>query len=237
MSSINYITDQVNLRIIPKKRDGDLRCYCVIMRLMSTEEVNHGVIALAGKKSWFHRNLFSILAMSFVIGLSVGIYLIWCRYPEAIVSLKHYGYIGAFFISLLFNATIILPAGNFLLLSALGAALPLPYLVGIAAGAGAVIGECTGYLAGYSESKTVERSRLYRRVEVWVKRWGSLTIFLLSLFPLIFDIAGLAAGVLRFPFKKFLFWCWLGRTIFYIAVAYAGYFGWEALLRLIARAG
>ena len=68
-----------------------------------------------------------------------------------------------------------------------------------------------------------------------MKRWGSLTIFLMSLAPLFFDVAGLAAGVLRFPFKKFIFWTWVGRTVFYVAVAYAGFFGWEALLRLIAR--
>jgi membrane protein YqaA with SNARE-associated domain len=204
---------------------------------MITDSVDTKEIAVAAKGNWFKRNLFSILAISFVIGLSVGIYYTWAYYPDTLISLKHYGYFGAFLISLLFNATIILPVGNFLILAALGAAMPMPYLVGICAGAGAAIGECTGYLAGYSERKTAERSRLYLRVEEWMKRWGSLTIFVLSAAPLFFDVAGLAAGVLRFPFKKFLFWCWLGRTIFYIAVAYAGYFGWEAVLRLMARGG
>jgi len=204
---------------------------------MITDGVSTKGIAVTPRGNWLKRNLISILALAFVLGLSGGIYYIWCRYPGLLVSLKSYGYFGAFLISLLFNASIILPVGNFLILAALGAALPMPYLVGIAAGAGAAIGECTGYLAGYSESKVVERSRLYQRVEVWVKRWGSLTIFLLSAAPLFFDVAGLAAGVLRFPFRKFIFWCWLGRTLFYIAVAYAGYFGWEAVLRLMARGG
>lgn len=205
------------------------------MRLMSTGGVDTKEIAMVAKGSWFKRNLFSILAISFVVGLSVGIYIIWCRYPDRITSLKSYGYFGAFLISLLFNATIILPVGNVFFLAALGAVLPSPLLVGLAAGVGAAIGECTGYIAGYSESKAAERSKIYQRVEVWMRRWGSLTIFVLSAAPLFFDVAGLAAGVLRFPLKKFLFWCWLGRTIFYIAVAYAGYFGWEAMLRLLAR--
>jgi membrane protein YqaA with SNARE-associated domain len=187
------------------------------------------------KRSWFRRNLFSILVISYVTGLSAGIYIIWCFYPHVISSLKNYGYLGAFLISLLFNATIILPVGNVFLLAALGAALPSPLLVGLAAGVGAAIGECTGYMAGYSESKTVQRSKFYQRVEEWIKRWGSITIFVLSAAPLFFDLAGIAAGALRFPFKKFIFWCWLGRTLFYIAIAYAGSLGWTALLRFLSR--
>ena len=187
------------------------------------------------KASWLKRNLFSVLSISFVVVLSVAIFLIWHFDPEAISSLKNYGYFGAFLISLLFNATIILPVGNVFVLAALGAALPIPWLVGVAAGLGAAIGECTGYMAGYSESKAAERSKIYNWVEGWMRRWGSLTIFLMSLAPLFFDVAGLAAGVMRFPLKKFIFWCWAGRTIFYIAVAYAGFFGWNALLRLIER--
>ena len=191
--------------------------------------------AMIEKRSWLRRNLFSVLSISFVVVLSASLYIIWRLDPDMIRSLRSYGYPGAFLISLLFNATIILPVGNVFVLAALGAALPMPWLVGVAAGLGAAIGECTGYMAGYSESKAAERSKIYQRVEVWMKRWGSLTIFLMSLAPLFFDVAGLAAGALRFSFKKFIFWTWLGRTIFYIGVAYAGLFGWGALLRLLAR--
>ena len=51
--------------------------------------------------------------------------------------------------------------------------------------------------------------------------------------PLVFDLAGIAAGVLRFPFWKFLLACWLGRTILYIGIALAGAWGWEVVLRYI----
>ncbi len=189
------------------------------------------------RENWLRQNLISILSVTFVVALSVAIFLVWHYHPGWLESLRKFGYLGAFIISLLFNATVILPVGNVFVLAALGAAVPLPFLVGIAAGAGAAIGECTGYMAGYFESKVAERSKIYQRVERWVKRWGSLTIFVLALFPLFFDVAGLVAGVLRFPLKKFIFWCWLGRTIFYIAVAYAGALGWEALLRFLARGG
>lgn len=73
----------------------------------------------------------------------------------------------------------------------------------------------------------------YARLESWLKNWGATTIFFLSVFPLFFDLAGIAAGVLRFPIWKFLLACWLGRTILYIAIAFAGAWGWEAVLRYL----
>jgi len=48
--------------------------------------------------------------------------------------------------------------------------------------------------------------------------------------PFVFDLAGIAAGVLRFPFWKFFLLCWLGRTLLYIGAALAGAWGWEAML-------
>ncbi len=167
----------------------------------------------------------------FVFAITVTIVCLYRKSPETFSQLENYGYFGAFVISLLFNATVVLPAGNVFVLAALGAVLRYPLLVGVAAGAGAVIGELSGYLAGYSGRKIFMRSKLYNRVEEWLRRWGSLTIFLLSIAPLFFDVAGLAAGVTRFPIKKFIFYCWLGRTLFYIVVAFAGAYGWEALLR------
>ncbi len=145
-------------------------------------------------------------------------------------ELKAYGYLGAFVISLTFNATVILPAGNFLIISALGAALPSATLVGLAGGTGAAIGEITSYMAGFSGRGIAERSKLYSKVEGWVRRWGAITIFIFSLVPFIFDLAGIAAGALRFPFWKFLLVCWLGRTILYIGIALAGAWGYKLFL-------
>jgi len=176
------------------------------------------------------KKLIPLLTLLLVIAISVGVFYFYRHYPGRIDELKAYGYLGAFIISVTFNATVILPAGNVLILSALGAILPSATIVGLAGGAGAAIGETTGYLAGYSGHGLVANSRLYIRVENWMRRWGAMTIFILSLVPFIFDLAGIAAGVLRFPFWKFFLLCWLGRTIFYIGVAWAGAWGWEAVL-------
>lgn len=177
--------------------------------------------------------LIPLLILLFIIAISVGIYYFYQHYPSRINELRTYGYLGAFLLSLIFNATVILPAGNILVISALGAVLPSVLLVGLAGGAGAAIGEISGYIAGYSGRRLIGRGKLYGRVEGWVERWGIITIFIFALMPLIFDLAGIAAGVLRFPFWKFLLVCWLGRTLLYVVFALAGEWGWGPVLRYL----
>lgn len=184
----------------------------------------------AEKKGWLKRNFIPILILLLVIAITVGLFL----FRDKVAELESYGYLGAFIISLTLNATVILPVGNALILAALGAVLPSATMVGLAGGAGAAIGEITGYMAGYSGRGVIEKSRLYLRLVEWVRRWGAMTIFIFSLVPFFFDLAGIAAGVLRFPFWKFLLVCWLGRTILYIGIALAGAWGWEAVLSYLS---
>ena len=208
-------------------RVSGFRISSLILRpfpVLQCSDMNSSV-STSGITGWLKRYYPSVLMALFAVGISVGIYLLYRYYPERMETLKDYGYLGAFVISLLFNATVVLPTGNVLVLAALGAVMPLPFLVGIAAGIGAAVGESTGYLAGYSGRKIAERSPVYDRVEEWMRRWGSLTILLLSVLPLIFDVVGLTAGVLRFPFWKFFLLTLVGRSILYIAVAYGGVYG------------
>ncbi len=189
-----------------------------------TEIISHH--KRAEQKVWIKRNFIPLLTLLLVIAITAGLFLFRDKLPE----LAGYGYLGAFLISLVVNATVILPAGNFLILSALGAVLPSATLVGLAGGIGAAIGEITGYMAGYSGRGVLEKSRLYLRLVNWVRRWGMMTIFVFSLVPFFFDLAGIAAGALRFPFWKFLLVCWLGRTILYIGIALAGAWGYNLFL-------
>jgi membrane protein YqaA with SNARE-associated domain len=182
---------------------------------------------------WVRNRLLPILGLLLIIGIVVGVFYFYRSYPERIEALKGYGYLGAFLISLLLNATIVLPAGNFLVLAALGAVLPSATLVGLAGGLGAAIGELTGYMAGYSGQAIVSRQRVYNRVKGWVEKWGMLTIFIISIVPFVFDLAGIAAGVVRFPLWKFFLACWLGRTILYLFIAWGGALGWDVVMRFL----
>ncbi|MFC2025126.1 YqaA family protein [Chloroflexota bacterium] len=178
------------------------------------------------KRRLLRERVISLLILLLVAAITVPLFL----YRDRVAELGHYGYLGVFFISLAANATIVLPMPGLLLLFALGAAFN-PVLVGLAGGVGAAFGEITGYLAGYSGRGVVQRGKLYTRLLGWMRRWGALTIFVFTLVPFFpFDLAGIAAGVLRFPFWKFFLVCWLGRTLLYVAVALAGAWGWEAVL-------
>ena len=59
-----------------------------------------------------------------------------------------------------------------------------------------------------------EQSQRYQKAENWMKRYGSGTIFVFALAPFLpFDLAGIAAGTLRFPFWKFFVACLCGRLV------------------------
>jgi len=191
-----------------------------------SEADNNGKTPVVKRWGWIKTKLIPILGLLFVLGIVVGVFYLYRYHPEKVEELEGFGYLGVFLISLLLNATIILPAGNFLVMATLGAALSFP-LVGLLGGLGAAIGEFTGYAAGYSGQAIIKKRKLYTRLEGWMKKWGSLTIFVLSSAPLFFDLAGIAAGALRFPTWKFFIACWLGRTILYLAIAWAGAMGLE----------
>ena len=196
------------------------------MSKIANEEKQAG----AKKKGWLSQRLVPILILLLVIAIMVSALYFYKAYPRRIDELKAYGYLGAFLISLILNATVILPVGTFAVVATLGATLPSATLVGLVAGVGAAIGEMTGYMAGYSGRSIMQRQKIYARLEGWVKKWGALAIFVLAIVPFLFDLAGMAAGALRLPFWKFFLACWLGRTILYIGMAWAGVWGWEAVL-------
>jgi len=206
-------------------------CYNAIEDRMS-QKISQDKPAGVEKKDRL-KKFIPLLTLLLVIALSVGIFYFYKHYTIRVEELKAYLYWAPFLISLTLNATVILPVGNILIISAFGAALPSAIVVGLAGGAGAAIGEITGYMVGYSGRGIVKSSQLYDRLMVWMRRWGVMTIFIFALVPFFFDLAGIAAGVLRFPLWKFILICWLGRTILYVGVALAGAWGWEAVLRYL----
>ncbi len=141
---------------------------------------------------------------------------------EKVRNLGMYGYPGIFLVSLLANATIIIPIPGILFTTAMGAVFN-PIWVALIAGLGSAIGELTGYLAGLGEQVIVEKRGWYARVTTWMKKYGNLTIFVLALIPNpLFDLAGMAAGALKMPVWRFLLWCSIGKILKMIIFAYSG---------------
>ena len=173
------------------------------------------------------KSLVPLLILLLVIGITFLLFL----YRDRVSELENFGYLGAFLISLVSNATIFLPMPSLLLLFALGAAFN-PILVGLVGAIGGAIGELSGYVAGRSGRGIARNNRWFTRAERWMRRWGTLTVFVFSLVPVLpIDAAGVAAGVLHFPIRKFLVACFLGKSLLYVAMTLFGAWGWEALLR------
>lgn len=159
-----------------------------------------------------------IISLTFVIAITIYIYSI----REQAEALQAYGYPGIFLLSILANATVLLPAPGIALTFTFGAVFH-PLGVAVAAGLGAALGELTGYAAGFSGRGLVDGSKAYTRIERWTERYGTLTILFLAFIPNpLFDIAGAAAGALGMPLLQFLFWASIGKILKMLMFAYAG---------------
>jgi membrane protein YqaA with SNARE-associated domain len=153
-----------------------------------------------------------------VVGLTVGIYLL----RDQARWLINLGYVGIFLLSILANATIILPAPGVAFVFGLGA-IYNPILVAVAAGMGAAIGELSGYMAGYSGNIVIQNRAHFQQMMEWMKKYGPWTILVLGFIPNpLFDIAGIIAGILKMPLWKFLLFCMIGKILKMLLFAYAG---------------
>jgi membrane protein YqaA with SNARE-associated domain len=170
-----------------------------------------------------------LLAIAVVIVITLAIW----RVADKLEQFKLWGYPGIFVISFLGNATVILPAPSLALVFAMGGLLN-PLFVGLVAGPAEALGELTGYLAGYGGRAVIEDRRMYGRMSRWMQRNGALTVFFLSVIPNpFFDLAGIAAGVLRYPLPRFFLFCWLGKSIKTIVFAFAGAYSLTFFERLV----
>jgi uncharacterized membrane protein YdjX (TVP38/TMEM64 family) len=159
-----------------------------------------------------------IAVVILVVALSVLLFV----YRDKVSALGAYGYPGIFLISLLANASIILPVPGVVITSAMGAVFN-PFWVAVAAGSGAALGELSGYLAGFGGQTVIKDSPRYQKLTEWMRKYGDWTILVLSIIPNpAFDLAGITAGALKLPVYRFLLWCWLGKII---KMGFFAYFG------------
>jgi membrane protein YqaA with SNARE-associated domain len=144
--------------------------------------------------------------------------------PQWVSGLGHWGYIGAFVISLIASATIVLPAPGLAIVIAMGAALD-PVLLGVVAGVGSALGELTGYIAGSTGRALIpeERTRQIDTLQRLTRKYGAVLLFVLAAIPFpLFDFAGIVAGMLKMRVWTFLIAVALGKSIKYIILILIG---------------
>jgi len=161
-------------------------------------------------------------------------------YWEWVHDLGAYGYVGAFLISILGGATIIVPVPMLAVIFALGRVMEYSWLVGLANGLGETVGAITIYMTGYGGGSALyyrTHGRLhtaYVKMMGLMERRGWLILFVLAaiLNPFFYP-AALAAGALRFGVKRYILITCVGKIIKGMTVAYVGYWGLRGLLRML----
>lgn len=131
-------------------------------------------------------------------------------------------YVAVFMFTLIGAATVVLPAPAVLTTISFVSALEDPIGVGLVAAAGQTLGEMVAYLLGASGARLFKKGPVYRRVHKAIEghtKMAGGVIFILAVIPNpLFDLVGLAAGVLRYSVWRFMALAFFGNAIKYILV-------------------
>jgi membrane protein YqaA with SNARE-associated domain len=197
------------------------------------------VVTTQKKKSLGWAYFLGIFGIVVTIAMAVGI----IYYNDELNELQHWGYLGAFIISILGGATIIIPVPMLAVVFALGSAMDQIWqvaMVGLSAALGELIGALTIYMTGHGAGRVIVESRhgriqsAYEKLLGLMERKGPLVLFIVaSVINPFFYPAALAAGALRFGIWKYSIIVLTGKIIKCMTVVYAGYYGLKSIFRAI----
>ena len=191
--------------------------------LDNTDEMDKEQLAQPKPGFWSRGQLkYILLLIAGVLAMTLtGILIQEPTNPEEYIASS--GYAGVFLMGIIGSSAPIWPLpGSWAAFLAAGLGLN-PFLVGLAAGLGEPIGELSGYTAGYGGQIVVQKWKRYAQIENWMRRHGGPTVFVVSAIPNFFiKLATIAAGTLRYPFRRFFVFCWAGKTVKSLGFAFAG---------------
>jgi membrane protein YqaA with SNARE-associated domain len=147
------------------------------------------------------------------------------------------GYPGAFVVSFLGNATILLPFPYVGLPFVLGGLRDLvldgfvfdPWLVGLVAGLGAALGEMVSYLIGYGGGTLINENQRngFRDFVQKYPRAMPLALWFLAVTPIPDDVLLVPLGAAKYPMWRVFVPQLIGKTMFLTAIAWAGRIGMD----------
>ncbi|MCW4055093.1 MAG: VTT domain-containing protein [Candidatus Bathyarchaeota archaeon] len=156
-----------------------------------------------------------------------------------------YGYIGIFLISLLGATSIFIPIPYTVVIFILAGLLENgnwvfePLWIAVAAGAGAAIGEFSGYLIGFGGRKVVGE-KYKKRMDFLTKlfkKYGTIAIFIFALTPLPDDLLFIPLGVMRYSLLRAFVPAILGKFLSNLIIAYSGRLSLEIVSSLFGVEG
>jgi membrane protein DedA with SNARE-associated domain len=192
---------------------------------------------------WFGRHTtIRLVAVLLIIGLALGQAIVLLIFDDQVTDrLTGLGYVSVFVTNLLSTATFYVPvpgltAAAQAIIITEGRDARFPWLIGAAGGLGMALGEITAYYGGYLGAEVVRGrelpgpkrfhptiERIVRGIRWLMDRWGMATLFVLSAVPNpLFEVAGLTAGSVRMPFRRFMLAVITGKIVRGILLAYLG---------------
>jgi uncharacterized membrane protein YdjX (TVP38/TMEM64 family) len=131
-------------------------------------------------------------------------------------------YPGTFLLSMLNAATVIFPTPGMAVIPLLARDFD-PFWIGACAAGGATIGELTAYWVGTQGESSARRLGVFQSLRKPMDRHGTAILFVFAVIPLIpADIAGVLAGLTRYPIPRYLLVVGTANLIKFVLWAYAG---------------
>jgi len=179
----------------------------------------------------------------FIFLVLLGIFIIWSLIlfyysPQRIV--EKIGLNNSYFLlslmAFLGGTSIFLPFPYYIFTVSFGAAGLNPFLLGIAAGIGTLIGDSTSYYIAY-RGRELAPDKLSKFFEIFfnwfMKNHPSfLPIFAFiyaSITPFSDDLIMVPAGLMKYPFIRLAISVGLGKIVFNTVLAFSGLYGWNLL--------
>ena len=145
------------------------------------------------------------------------------------------GYLGGFIISLIGNATILVPfpyIGVAFILGGLREEVTMtfvfdPWIIGLVSGLGAMIGEMTGYFIGYAGGKLIDEGQTssFKEYVDLHPRATPFVVWFLAATPIPDDVLVVPLGAARYSWWKVAVAQLLGKTMFLMGIAWSGRIG------------
>ena len=171
----------------------------------------------------------SIVGLAVVLALAVTVWLL----RNQIDALQVAGYPGVFLLNFIGAVSLVLPVPGLITTCGLSVALN-PLVLAFLTSLAEVLGEWSAYVIGFGGNTLFDRIPAYRRMRPIVARWmerrGTLLLLLVSAVPNpLFDLVGIAAGTVRYPFRRFMIVVFCGKMFKALMVVYTCHYGITAL--------
>ena len=157
-----------------------------------------------------------------------------------------YGYLGIFLISLLGATSIFVPIPYTVVIFILGGLQDIvgnwvfePLWIAVAAGAGAAIGEFSGYLLGVGGRKVIG-DKYKKKMDFLTKlfkKYGPIAIFIFALTPLPDDLLFIPLGIMRYSLLRAFVPAVIGKFFSNLIIAYSGRLSLEIVKTLFGVEG